>query len=268
MDRSKGRLEGRVAIVIGAGSIGPGWGNGKATAVRFAQEGASVVAVDVNLASAEETRALIEADGGRAIACEADVTKADQIRAVLDECLQTFGAVDILQNNVGTNVASATVDLSEEDWHRVMDINLTSMFLTSRAVLPHMERQGRGVILNISSVAAIRYARIPYVAYSSSKAAVIALSRTIALEYAKRGVRVNTILPGLMKTPMVYATLSAAYAKNVDEIDAERAAQVPMGRMGDAWDVANASLFLASDEAKFITGTELIVDGGMQGSTG
>lgn len=262
------RLEGRVAIVIGAGSIGPGWGNGKATAVRFAQEGARVVAVDVNLDAAQETCALIEAEGGESIACKADVTQADQIQGVVDRCLETYGAVDILQNNVGTNIAGPTVELSEEGWHRVMDVNLTSMFLTSKAVLPHMERQGRGAIVNISSVAAIRYARIPYVAYASSKAAVIALSRTIALEYAKRGVRVNTILPGLLKTPMVYATLSDAYSKSVEEIDAERAAQVPMGRMGDAWDVANAALFLASDEAKFITGTELIIDGGMQGSTG
>lgn len=268
MNESKGRLEGRVAIVIGAGSIGPGWGNGKATAVRFAQEGARIVAVDRNLQAAEETKTLIEAEGGQAIACEADATKADQIKVVVDRCLSTYGAVDILQNNVGTNIAGPTVDLSEDDWHRVMDINLTSMFLTCKAVLPHMERQRRGVILNISSVAAIRYARIPYVAYSSSKAGVIALSRTIALEYAMRGVRVNTILPGLLKTPMVYATLSNAYAKSADQIDAERAAQVPMGRMGDAWDVANASLFLASDEAKFITGTELVIDGGMQGSTG
>ena len=186
----------------------------------------------------------------------------------MDQCLTSFGAIDILQNNIGTNVAKPTVELSEDDWHRVMDVNLTSMFLTSKAVLPQMERQNRGVILNISSVAAIRYARIPYAAYSASKAGVIALSRTIAQEYASRGVRANTILPGLLRTPMVYATLSNAYAQDIEAIDAERAAQVPMGRIGDAWDVANASLFLASDEANFITGTELIIDGGMQGSTG
>lgn len=263
-----GRLNGRTALVIGAGSIGPGWGNGKATAVRFAQEGAKVVAVDVNLAAAEETCALIAAEGGTALAIEADVTKATQVQAAVDRCVQDYGSIDILQNNVGTNVAGPTAELSEEDWRRVMDVNLTSMFLTARAVLPHMERQARGSIINISSVAAIRFARIPYVAYSSSKAAVIALTRTIAHEYAKRGVRANTILPGLLKTPMVYATLSQAYAKDIEAIDAERASQVPMGRMGDAWDVANASLFLASDEANFITGTEIVIDGGMQGSTG
>lgn len=262
------RFAGRVALVTGAGSAGPGWGNGKATAVQLAREGASIMAVDINPVALAETQELIEKEGVRCVACVADVTRPDDVASMVAMCMDAFGRIDVLQNNVGINRAGATVDVSDEDWDRTMAVNLKSMFLTCKAILPIMERQGRGAIVNISSVAAIRYARLPYVAYSSSKAAVLAFTRTIALEYAARNVRANVILPGLLDTPMVHAQLSDAYPGGREGLVRERSAQVPMGRMGDAWDVARASAFLASDDAGFITGAELVIDGGLSCSTG
>lgn len=262
------RLKDKVAIVFGAGSAGPGWGNGKATAVAFAREGAKVMCVDLVPAAAEETASIIVSEGNVAEAIAADVTKLDSIEAAVARTIERFGRIDILHNNVGINRPNGTAELSEEDWDAVMDVNIKSMFLTCRAVLPEMVKGGRGAIINVSSVAAIRYARIPYVAYSTSKAAVLGFTRTVALEYASRGIRANTILPGLLHTPMVMASLGATYAKSEEEVIRERNAQVPMGRMGTAWDVAHAAAFLASDEAGFITGAELVIDGGMSCSTG
>lgn len=262
------KFQDRVAIVTGAGSIGPGWGNGKATAAALAREGARVVAVDSREDAAEETVRIIREEGGVCESFVADVSQADDIARLVDFTMQKFNRIDILHNNVGINRPAGTAELSESDWDLVMAVNLKSMFLTCKAVLPIMAEAGRGVILNVSSVAAIRYARIPYVVYSTSKGAVLAFTRTVALEYASRGIRANSILPGLLHTPMVFASLGDTYAKSADDIIAERNAQVPLGRMGTAWDVANAAVFLASDDAGFITGAELVIDGGMSCSTG
>ena len=260
------RLKGKVAIVVGAGSSGPGWGNGKATAVCFAREGAKVLCADVNLAAAEETAGIIKGEGGDARALRADVTKDKDVVATLDECLKAYGRIDILDNNVGIAHVGGVVETSEADWDRVFAVNLKSAFLTMKHVIPIMERQGGGSIINISSIAAIRYTGVPYATYYASKAALSHLTRTTAVEYAGKQIRVNAILPGLMKTPMVEksAGLAKTYAGgDVEEMWRVRAKQVPMGFGGEAWDVAWAAVYLASDESRYVTGIELVVDGGV-----
>jgi NAD(P)-dependent dehydrogenase (short-subunit alcohol dehydrogenase family) len=260
------RLKGKVAMVVGAGSIGPGWGNGKATAVTFARQGAAVFCVDRNAAAAEETVAIIAGDGGRAKAFTADVSRAGEVEAMVKACLDTYGRIDVLDNNVGIAEMGSVLDLEEKEWDRVFAVNLKSAYLTMKHVIPVMLAQGGGSIINISSVASIRQVGVSYVSYGASKAAMNQMTRTSAVEFALQHVRVNAILPGLMKTPMVEhsAGLAASYAKgDVEEMWKKRDAQVPMGHMGDAFDVANAALFLASDEAKYITGVTLVVDGGL-----
>jgi len=258
-----GRLEDRVAIVTGAGSSGPGWGNGKATAVLFSREGAKVFAVDINSNAVDETKGIIEGEGGECAVMSVDVSKQDEVKAMVEECMKTFGRIDILHNNVGIGIVGGAVDMSEEDWDRVISINLTSMFLTCKYVLPHMEDQGKGSIVNVSSLAGIRWLGVPYISYSASKAGVNQFTKSVALEYAKKNIRVNCIVPGLLNTPLIVGSLTKAYGGDVQEMIEIRDGQCPMGKMGDAWDTAHAALFLASDEAKYITGIELIVDGGM-----
>ena len=258
------RLKEKVALVSGAGSSGPGWGNGKATAVLFAREGARVLAVDINLAAALETKRIIEAEGGICEAVAGDVSRTDDVAAVVDACILAFGRIDVLHNNVGIVEVGGPVETSEESWDRVNDVNMKSMFLTCKQVLPHMIRQGKGAIVNIASVSGIRWLGVPYISYAATKAAIIQFTRVIALQYARSGIRANSILPGMMNTPMVHAAeVIAAYGGSAEEMVRRRDEQCPMGRMGDAWDVAYAALFLASDEAKYITGTELVVDGGL-----
>jgi NAD(P)-dependent dehydrogenase (short-subunit alcohol dehydrogenase family) len=258
------RLKDKVAIVTGAGSVGPGWGNGKATAVLFAREGASVLGVDISLAAVEETKGIIDQEGGDCTVHEADVSKSDEVKAMVERCIQTYGRIDILHNNVGIIVVGGPVETSEETWDRVNAVNLKSMFLTCKYVLPHMERQGGGAIVNISSIAAIRYTGIPYLTYYTTKAGILQLTQSIALEYAERNIRANAILPGLMNTPMIREPLKEAYGGgDVEKMIEIRNNQCPTKKMGDAWDVAYAALFLASDEAKYITGTQLVVDGGI-----
>jgi len=259
-----GRLDGKAAIVTGAGSIGPGWGNGKATAVLFAREGAKVLCADVNRAAAEETAAIIREEGNHAIAFECDVTDSVRVKAMVDACRDSFGGVDILHNNVGILGMGGPVEHSEEDWDRVSDVNVKSMFLTCKHAIPVMEAQGKGAIVNISSVSGIRWMGVPYLSYATTKAAILQLTRSIAAQYAPKHIRCNAILPGLMKTPMVEHGLAGSYADgDVEEMIRVRDAQCPMGHMGDAWDVAQAALFLASDDAKYITGASLVVDGGL-----
>jgi NAD(P)-dependent dehydrogenase (short-subunit alcohol dehydrogenase family) len=253
-------------MVVGAGSIGPGWGNGKATAVTFAREGAQLFCVDRNHAAAEETAGLIAAEGGQAMAFTADVSRAGDIEAMVSACMKAYGRIDVLDNNVGIAETGSVVEVSEAEWDRVFAINLKSAYLAMKHVVPVMVRQGGGSIINISSIASIRHLGISYVTYGASKAAMNQMTRTTAVEFAPQHVRVNAILPGLMKTPMVEhsAGLAASYAKgDVEAMWRARDAQVPMGHMGDAWDVANAALFLASDESKYVTGIELVVDGGI-----
>ncbi len=258
-----GRLDGKVALVTGAGSIGPGWGNGKASAVLFAREGAKVLAVDINLDAAREARQLIAAEGGTCEAIACDVSQNDQVAATVAACIERFGRIDILHNNVGIVALGGPVEASEESWDRVNAVNVKSMFLTCKHAIPHMQRQGGGAIVNIASIAGIRWLGVPYISYSATKAAIIQFTRAVALQYARTGIRANAILPGLMNTPMVHASIVEAYGNTSDDMVRARDAQCPMGHMGDAWDVAYAALFLASDEAKYITGTELIVDGGL-----
>jgi len=262
------RLKGKTAMVVGAGSIGPGWGNGKATAVTFAREGAQVFCVDRNGAAAEETVNVIKSEGGKAAAFTADVSRAGDVEAMVAACLKTYGRIDVLDNNVGIAEMGSVVEVSEAEWDRVMAVNLKSAFLAMKQVIPIMQKQGGGSIINISSIASIRHLGISYVSYGTSKAAMNMMTRTTAVQFARDHVRVNAILPGLMKTPMVEhsAGLAASYsAGDVEAMWRARDARVPMGHMGDAWDVANAALFLASDESKYITGIELVVDGGIHG---
>ena len=256
------RLKGKAAIVTGAGSIGPGMGNGKATAILFAREGAQVMAVDCNLEAAEETKRLIDEEGGDCIVFKADVSKSEDCKSMTESCLRHFGRIDILHNNVGISSRAGIDGTSEEQWDRVMNINLKSMFLTCKYALPHMEKQGSGVIVNIATIHAIRVPA-PTIAYSVSKAGVIALTREIAIQYAAKGIRANAILPGLMKTPIVESMAKTTSSEDLDELWKRRDARCPTGKQGDAWDTAYAALFLASDEAKYITGTTLVVDGGI-----
>ena len=265
------RLKGKTAMVVGAGSIGPGWGNGKATAVTFAREGAQVFCVDRNPAAAEETAGIITKEGGKARAFTADVSRAGDVEAMVKACLGSFGRIDVLDNNVGIAEVGSVVEVDEAEWDRVFAVNLKSAYLAMKHVIPVMVGQGGGSIINISSIASIRHVGISYVTYGTTKAAMNQMTRTTAVEFAPKKVRVNAILPGLMKTPMVEhsAGLAASYAGgDIEAMWRARDAQVPMGHMGDAWDVANAALFLASDESKYITGIELVVDGGITCKSG
>ena len=257
-----GKLVGRTALVFGAGSIGPGWGNGKAAAVAYARAGASVVAIDYNFSAAQETAALIEAEQGKSLALACDVTKTAEVEGAVAKSLSAFGSIDILHNNVGHAGMGGPIELSEEQWLREMDINLNSMFRTAKAALPHMLKQQRGVITNISSSAGIRYTGYPYASYYASKGGVNQLTVGLALQYAAQGVRCNAILPGLMDTPLIYAQIAGQY-KTVEEMQAVRHAATPTGRMGTAWDVAHAAVFLASDDASYINAVCLPVDGGL-----
>lgn len=257
-----GRLQGKVAIVFGAGCIGEGMGNGKATAIAFAREGASVLAVDKNAAGALDTAAAITQEGGDCEAYTADVTQDTEVKAAVDRCLQRFGRIDILHNNVGIALLGGPVELKEADWDRTMDTNLKSLFLTCKHVLPIMEAQGCGTIVNVSSIASLRWLGTAYIAYASSKAGVNQFTQAVALQYARKGIRANAILPGMMDTPTARISLDAAYGDQ-EELVRRRNEACPTGRMGDAWDIAWASVFLASDEAKYINGAALPVDGGM-----
>lgn len=261
-----GRLAGKTAVVMGAGSAGPGWGNGKAISVLYAREGANVVCVDIHAKAAQETARLVEGEGGHAIALSADVTRLDEIATVQARAIERFGQVDILNNNVGIVVTGGVVETDEAEWDRVFAINLKSCFLAMKQFIPAMREQGGGAIINTSSIASLRYTGVPYVTYSTTKAAMNHMTRTTAVQYARDKVRINAILPGLMKTPMVEtaASLAQEYGHgSVEDMWRTRDAQVPMGYMGDAWDVAHAAVFLASDESKYVTGIELVVDGGI-----
>jgi NAD(P)-dependent dehydrogenase (short-subunit alcohol dehydrogenase family) len=258
----RGRLQGKVILVCGAGCVGQGWGNGKATSVAYAQEGATVIAVDKEKSAADATVAIIEALGGRAWSFTADVTASVGVKAAVDAALQAEGRIDVLHNNVGTTIMGGPVELSEQDWQTVLDVNLKSAYLTCKHVLPGMIERGKGAIINTSSVAAIRYVGYPYSAYYAAKAGVNQFTVGLALQYARQGIRVNAIMPGLMNTPLIYQQISGQYA-DAEEMARARDEATPMGRMGTAWDVAAAAVFLASDEARYITGVCLPVDGGL-----
>lgn len=259
------RLKEKVAIVTGAGSIGPGIGNGKAAAILFAREGARVMLVDNNLEAVEETKRIIVEEGGDCVCFQADVSKSANCRDMVKRCIEKYNRIDILHNNVGIGGYGGPVETSEEEWDHIMTINLKSMFLTCKYALPYMEKQRHGSIINISSINALAITA-PAVAYATSKAGVIAFTREVAYKYANKGIRVNAILPGLMKTPMVEAYGKKAYGDDIDKMWQKRDDMSPTGKQGEPWDIAQAALFLASDDAKYITGTYLIVDGGITGT--
>ncbi len=260
-------MAGKVALVLGAGSSGhdePGapWSNGAAAAALYAREGARVVAADVVPQAAEATRSIIAQEGGEAIACTADVTRSDDIAAAVERTMAMYGRIDVLHNNVGVTIMGGPIELSEESWRRGLDLNLTGAFLACKHVLPVMLDQGKGAIVNISSGAAVRINEYPYASYSASKAGLNHFTRAMAIQYAARGIRVNAVMPGVMDTPLIYRQIAGQYADREAMVRA-RDARSPTGKMGDAWDVAYASLFLASDEARYINGVCLAVDGGL-----
>jgi NAD(P)-dependent dehydrogenase (short-subunit alcohol dehydrogenase family) len=259
-----GRLQDKIAIITGAGCVGPGWGNGRAAAVIFAREGAKIFAVDKDADSMTETLARVRDQGGEITPYICDATDGTQVAAMVEACRQAFGRIDILVNNVGGSAPGGPVELAEEVWDRQIDFNLKSVFLTCKAVLPVMEQQGGGAIVNTASTSGIRWSGSAQVGYASSKAAVIQFSRVVAVQYAPKKIRVNTVVPGQMHTPMVEARLAKQRAGgDVEALLKTRVARIPLGFMGDGRDTAAAALFLASDEARFITGTEIVVDGGM-----
>jgi NAD(P)-dependent dehydrogenase (short-subunit alcohol dehydrogenase family) len=257
-----GRFRGRCVVVFGAGSAGPGWGNGKAAAIAFAREGAAVAAIDVDPAAAGETADIIAGEGGRAIALTADVTRSDEVAAAVEAAVAAFGRIDVLHNNVGLTKMGGPIELSEADWHKQIDVNLTSLFLTCKHTLPVMLRQGRGAIVNVSSLAGIRYTGYPYIGYYAAKAGVNQFTAALALEYAARGIRVNAVVPGSIDTPLIHRQIVGRYGSD-EEMVRQRNAACPTGRMGTAWDIARAAVFLASDEAAYVNGVALPVDGGM-----
>ncbi|WP_395515632.1 SDR family NAD(P)-dependent oxidoreductase [Pseudorhizobium flavum] len=256
-----GRLQGKIAVVVGAGQqSGTTVGNGRAVAMRFAQEGATCLLVDKVGAWAEDTRALL--DGAQASTFEADVTREDDCRAVIEAAVARYGRVDILHNNVGMSKGDRpTWELEVEAWERIMTLNLQSMFMMCKHALPVMRQQRSGSIINISSTSSL--SKRPTLAYKTSKGAINTLTQHVAAENAAFGVRANVIVPGLIDTPMAIERRAAETGRSREEIRAERDALVPMGFMGEALDVANAAVFLASDEAKYITGVLLPVDGGL-----
>jgi NAD(P)-dependent dehydrogenase (short-subunit alcohol dehydrogenase family) len=264
-----GRMRDKVAIVVGAGQTpGETIGNGRATAILFAREGARVMLADRDLESAAETGAMIEKEGGECLPFRADVNSEADCRAMAEACTQSYGRIDVLHNNVGIGAGDAgPVHLTQEAWDRILDVNLKGMFLTCKHVLPVMRAQRSGCIINISSAAAV--CSVGMLAYKTSKAGVNALTHALAMGNASYGIRVNAIMPGLMNTPMAIEGISRARRISKEDLIRERDSLVPLGgKMGSAWDVAYAALFLASDEARFITSVVLPVDGGQSARIG
>lgn len=262
------RLDGKVAIVTGAGSRGGGWGNGRASAVLFARHGAQVLLVDRQLegeGGAIETAALIAAEGGVAEAWASDVTRTADVEGMVAHAAARFGRIDILLNNVGGSSGTGLLALSEQEWDDCFALNVKSVFLTSRAVVPLMRRQGGGAIVNVSSIAGLRATKTSSHPYSASKAALNMLTRTIALEFAAEGIRCNAVVPGMIDTPHVHHAVTAhgLSAAQADAFIEARHRVSPTGQQGSAWDIAHAALFLASAESAYVNGTEIVVDGGL-----
>lgn len=255
-----GRVEGKVAIVTGAGSTpGPGVGTGKASAILLAREGAAVVLVDIVAEQADDTRRTIEAEGGRAIVVQADATRSEDCRAVVDTAVAEFGGVDILVNNIGRAALGTVVDITEEEWDRSFDINLRTTFLASKHAIPAMEARGGGAIVNVCSISAVRGDGTA--AYSAAKGAMLALTVDMAYSHGRQGIRVNAVAPGHITTPMVHSVQQPGPQANF--MDAMRREAGLLGTAGDGWDVGHAVTFLASDDARWITGVLLPVDSGV-----
>jgi NAD(P)-dependent dehydrogenase (short-subunit alcohol dehydrogenase family) len=264
-----GRFTDKVVLISGAGCVGPGWGNGRAMAVRFAEEGAKIFGADRDLASMEETVARVADVGGTITTHRCDVTDSKAVAAMVEACVALWGRVDVLVNNVGGSAAGGPVEMAEEVWDAQVDSNLKSVFLTCKYVLPVMERQKSGAIVNISSTSGLRWTGAAQVAYAATKAGVLQFSKVLAVQYATRGIRVNCVVPGQLHTPMVETRLAGQRAGgDVEALLKQRVSRIPLGFMGDGRDTASAAAFLASDEARFVTGTEIVVDGGMTARCG
>ncbi|MGE4404330.1 SDR family NAD(P)-dependent oxidoreductase [Pseudomonas sp.] len=249
--------------MTGAGTRGDGIGNGKACAIVYARHGARVLAADLDGTAAEATAELIRSEGGDCVPVIADVSRAVDCEAMVAACLKRFGRVDVLHNNVGITNSGGPVEYEEDAWQQMMDVNAKSVFLTAKFVLPHMQRQRSGSIVNISSINGIRTIPFPKFAYAASKAAMIAMSREIAIQYAPVGIRSNVVLVGLIRSPIVEQNNLGLYGGDLQEMWAKRDAMCPTGQQGEVWDIASASLFLASDEARYVNGVVLPVDGGL-----
>lgn len=262
------RLENKIAVVIGAGQTpGDSIGNGRAISVLFAREGAKVLLVDRVLEAAQDTRAQIEKDGGQATALEADVTKSEDCGKIVEKCMGIYGRIDVFVYNVGTGDGYKSLEMPDSRWDTVFDVNLKGLYRMYKHVIPVMEKQESGVLVNISSIAAI--SSTPMLAYRSSKAGMNALTKSIAVQYAPKGIRANAIMPGLMNTPMAIEGITKSIGMEKNDLIARRDKAVPLkGGMGSAWDVAYAALFLASDEAKFISGVILPIDGAQSSRVG
>lgn len=262
-------LTGKVALITGLGqSEGEGWGIGAACAFQLAKQGAKVFGGNRSLQSAETTCRKIRAAGGTCDVVQTDVTSAASVQQLVESCMAQHGRIDILINNVGRSEPGCPATMSEAVWDAQMDINLKSVYLTCRFVLPVMEAQGSGAIVSISSIAGLRYIGKAQIAYNTCKAALLQFSKATAVMYASKGVRLNCVVPGLMDTPYTSQMASKYAGGDYDKFKEQREGQVPMGFMGSAWDVANAAVFLASEEARYITGQEIVVDGGITSSTG
>lgn len=253
--------------MTGCGTAGEGWGNGKAIAALLARQGAQLYGCDLNMDAAVATQRIIEGEGGSAHMQACDVTDGAQVQRMVAACLERFGRIDILVNNVGRSEPGDPVTMAEEVWDEQMQVNLKSAFLCCKHVIPVMVAQGSGSIVNVSSIAGLRYVGKPQVAYAAAKAALMQMSATTGVLYASRGVRVNSVVPGLVFTPLVQRLAEKYAGGDFEGFVAHRHQQVPMGRMGDAWDVAHAALFLASDESRYITAQQLVVDGGITAAT-
>ena len=268
-------LKDKVVFMSGAGSVGDDpdakvWGNGKATAVLLARQGARIYGVDLRLEAADVTRAIIEKEGGTCVTRAVDMTRAKEVEAAVADCVKRFGRIDILVNNVGGSAPGTAVSMDEEVWDRQIAHNLKTAFLGCKYVIPVMEKQGKGAIVNLASVAGLRMtADRAHIAYSTTKLGILAFTKSTAISYAKKGIRCNTVIPGLMHTALVEHRLAKTIAANdLQALIDKRNASCPTGKMGDAWDIANAVLFLASDEARYITATEIVVDGGLTAASG
>ncbi len=261
------RLKGRVALILGAGTSAPGVSIGKASSIAMACAGASVAALDFNLAAAQEVEQEIKSLGAQAIAYQADVANFEAMQVAIDRVMHDFGRIDILQINAGIGRVGGPAETSLEDWDRIQKVNVESILIAAKLVAPIMVKQGSGSIIGVSSVAGMRYLGYPHLAYSVTKAAVTHFIKMLAQQYAGDGIRANTIVPGLIDTPRIQKNVAKVFDANADMGNTRRARdrQVPMGRMGTPWEVASVATFLASDDASYITGTEIVVDGGLTG---